>query len=104
MSSNDANRKEIVMKYLREKGIKANSKGYKALFYAILEASHYPDKSCSELFDAAALELSSEGLKKIDGKTAYRNAHYAIKNTRNGSYDGGPYDFIKSCSIGLESM
>lgn len=104
MSSNNENRKEIIKKYLHDKGIKANSKGYKALFYAILEASEHPELSCSELFESAAAILSSESQKAIDGKTAYRNAHYAIKNTRGGSYDGGPYDFIKSCSIELESM
>ena len=104
MSSNDAMRKDVIKKYLHEQGIKANSKGYKALFYAILEASNHPEMSCSELFEAAASILSNEGQKKVDGKTAYRNAHYAIKNTRGGSYNGGPYDFIKICSIELESM
>ena len=100
----DENRRSAITKYLSDNGIKANSKGYKPLFYAILEASHNPDMSCLELFDAAAAILSKESSKHIDGRGAYRNAHYAIKNSKNGSYEGGPYDFIKSCSIGLENM
>lgn len=103
MSDENA-RKNAIKKYLSENGIRANSKGYKALFYAILEASYHPEMSCSELFDNAAKTLSAEGSKTIEGNTAYRNAHYAIKNTRNGAYEGGPYDFIKSCSIDLETM
>ncbi len=100
----DENRKAAIMKYLSDNGVKANAKGYKPLYYAILEASYHPDMSCLELFDAAAGNLSKESSKAMSGKTAYRNAHYAIKNTKNGSYKGGPYDFIKSCSVALENM
>ena len=100
----DEAKKNAIKQYLSDNGIRANSKGYKALFYAILEATVHPEFSCSELFDEAAKVLSLENGKEVDGKTSYRNAHYAIKNTRNGAYEGGPYDFIKSCSVNLESM
>lgn len=99
----DEKRKEAIKKYLQDNGIKPNSKGYRPLYYAILEASHHPDKTCSELFDNAASILSGDG-KPVSQSIAYRNAYYAIKHSRNGSYDGGPYDFIKSCSVELETM
>ncbi len=97
-------KKEIIMRYLLDNGIKPNSKGYKLLFYAILEAASYPDRSCTELFDGLASMLSNEYNKVVTPQNAYRNAYYAIKNSRNGSYNGGPFDFIKSCSIELEKM
>ena len=97
-------RKDAIKKYLSENGIKPNSRGYKPLFYAILEASNYPDRSCNELFDNVAEILSKEGVRAVTSKSIYRNAYYAIKHSKNGSYEGGPYDFIKSCSIELESM
>ncbi len=102
--SDDAARKNAIKQYLSDNGIRATSKGYKALFYAILQASYYPELSCSELFNEAAKTLSAESSKPVDGAMAYRNAHYALKNTKNGSYSGGPYDFVKSFSINFESL
>ena len=100
----DDKRKAIISQYLSDNGIKANSKGYKALYFAILEASYHPELGCLELFEAVSSQLSKENGKPVDGRGAYRNAHYSIKNSKKGSYDGGPYDFIKSCSVKLESM
>lgn len=101
---NEEKRKQAIKRYLADKGIKPSSRGYKALFYAILEASCEPDKPCMELFDVAARAMSSESSNQFSGDRAYRNANYAIKNSKNGSYEGGLYEFIKSCSIELESM
>ena len=102
--SDESARKSAIKQYLTSNGIRANSKGYKVLFYAILQASYYPEMSCSDLFEEAARILSAESPKPVDASKAYRNAHYAIKNSKNGAYEGGPYAFIKSCSIELESM
>lgn len=104
MSATDNRKKAYIRDYLSDSGIKANSKGYKALYYAILEAVEHPGYSCSELFEKAAEKLSAENKDAVTGHVAYRNAQYAIKNSMNGGYVGGPYTFIKSCSVKLEIM
>ena len=94
--------KKSASEYLIRNGIKPAHKGYRPLMYAIINAARYPQLTCQELFDLAAVQISSESSKTVTGHSIYRNAHYALKASKKGSLEYTPYEFIKTCSVTLE--
>ena len=102
MNSHDEMRKERITEYLKKMGISTSCSGYKALFSAIMIASRKPELSCAEIFSETALELIGPSVTKEQEKTIYGNAYYAIKHNKSVKYEGGPFNFIKDCSVELE--
>ena len=84
MSATDNRKKAYIRDYLSDSGIKANSKGYKALYYAILEAVEHPGYSCSELFEKAAEKLSAENKKTIEAIGVSGQQHGFVPLDKDG--------------------